>query len=88
MQQVAVDNQRVPPMRTEQKADALIDVIENLTMTDPAVETKRPSKSERIKTKAERPKGGAPVADVMMLQMRFFSVFICILRQQEQTQEK
>lgn len=66
MQQIAVDKQTVPVTRTEQKTDSLIHVIENLTMRDSAGETKKSSKAERNKTKAERPKGRTPFVDVMM----------------------
>lgn len=66
MRQITVDKQPVPVKRTQQKTDSLVDVIENLTVSDSAGETKKSSKAERIKTKAERPKGRTPVVDVMM----------------------
>lgn len=66
VQQITVDKQTVPETRTEQKTDSLVNVIENLTVRDSAGETKKSSKAERTKTKAERPKGRTPVVDVMM----------------------
>lgn len=60
MQQFAVDKQPVPGTRSEQRTDSLVSVIENLTVRDSAGETKKSSKAERTKTKAERPKGRTP----------------------------
>lgn len=62
MRQISVDKQK----RTQQKTDSLVDVIENLTVSDSAGEAKKSSKAERVKTKAERPKGRTPVVNVMM----------------------
>lgn len=53
-------------MRTEQKTDFLINVIENLTVREFAGETKKSSKDERTKTKAERIKGRTPAVGVTM----------------------
>lgn len=66
MQQIAADKQTVLVMRTEQKTGSLVDVIENLSVRDSAGGTKKSSKAERTKTKAERPKGRTPAVDVMM----------------------
>lgn len=44
-------------MRTEQKTDSLVYVIENLTMRDSMVETKKLSKAEHTKSKTDRLKG-------------------------------
>lgn len=55
VQHITVD--RLTPKRREQKTDSLVDVIENLTMKDSMVETKKPSKAEHTTNKAERPKG-------------------------------
>lgn len=54
---VTVDGQSFTLKRTEQKTDSLVDVIENLTMKDSMVETKKSSKAEHTANKAERPKG-------------------------------
>lgn len=57
-QQVTVDKQSSQIlMRTEQKTDSLVDVIENLSMRDSMVETKKSSKAEHTKNKTERLKG-------------------------------
>lgn len=69
---MAVDKQAVPVTRTEQKTDSLVKVMENLTVRDSAGETKKSSKTEQTKTKAEKPKGRTPVVDVMMLLQPLF----------------
>eukprot|EP00066_Takifugu_rubripes_P014703 XP_011603969.1 PREDICTED: inversin isoform X2 [Takifugu rubripes] len=53
---ITVDRQSFTLKRTEQKTDSLVDVIENLTMKDSMVETKKSSKAEHTTNKAERPK--------------------------------
>lgn len=57
MQHITVDKQSLPLKRAEQKTDSLVDVIENLSMKDSMVETKKSSKAEHTKNKAVRPKG-------------------------------
>lgn len=54
---ITVDRQSFTLKRAEQKTDSLVDVIENLTMKDSLVETKKSSKAEHTTNKAERPKG-------------------------------
>lgn len=66
MPQIAADKQTVLVTTTEQKAYSLVDVIENLSVRDSAGETKKSSKAERTKTKADRPKGRTPAVAVMM----------------------
>lgn len=58
MHHVTVDRHSFTLKRTEQKTDSLVDVIENLTVKDSMVETKKSSKAEHTTNKAERPKGG------------------------------
>lgn len=72
VQQIAVDKQPVPVTRTQQKTDSLVNVIENLTVSDSAGETKKSSKAERTKTKTERLKGRTPVVNMMM---NFYSLY-------------
>lgn len=57
MHHITVDRQSFTLRRTEQKTDSLVDVIENLTMKDSTVETKKPSKAEHTTNKAEKSKG-------------------------------
>lgn len=54
---ITVERQSFTLKRTEPKTDSLVDVIENLTMRDSLVETKKSSKAEHTTSKAERPKG-------------------------------
>lgn len=65
MQQNALEKHMAPVTRTEQKAGSLVNVIENLTVRDSAGETKKSSKAQHIKSKAERPRGRTPVVNVM-----------------------
>lgn len=56
-QQVSVEKWRVPLVRAEQDTISLVNIIEDLTMNDSVVETKKSSKAERTKSKVERHKG-------------------------------
>ncbi|XP_070822569.1 inversin isoform X1 [Chaetodon trifascialis] len=59
VQQVSVasaEKRRVPLVRTEQEKLCLVNIIEDLTMNDSVVETKKSSKAERAKSKEERHK--------------------------------
>lgn len=44
-------------VRAEQETISLVNIIEDLTMNDSVVETKKSSKAERTKSKVERHKG-------------------------------
>ncbi|XP_054477413.1 inversin isoform X2 [Anoplopoma fimbria] len=57
VQQVSVataEKRRVPVVRTEQEKLSLVNIIEDLSMNDSVVETKKSSKDERTKSKEER----------------------------------
>ena len=51
------EKRRVPLVRTEQEKLSLVNIIEDLSMNDSVVETKKSSKAERAKSKEERLKG-------------------------------
>lgn len=60
VQQVSVaadEKRRVPLVRTEQEKLSLVNILEDLSMNDSVVETKKSSKAERTKSKEERHKG-------------------------------
>lgn len=60
VQQISVattEKRRVPLVRTEQEMLSLVNIIEDLSMNDSVVETKKSSKAERTKSKEERHKG-------------------------------
>ncbi|XP_031155010.1 inversin isoform X1 [Sander lucioperca] len=48
------EKRRVPLVRTEQEKLSLVNIIEDLSMNDSVVETKKSSKAERAKSKEER----------------------------------
>lgn len=59
VQQVSVaadEKRRVPLVRTEQEKLSLVNILEDLSMNDSVVETKKSSKAERTKSKEERHK--------------------------------
>ncbi|XP_062278125.1 inversin isoform X2 [Scomber scombrus] len=58
VQRVAtVEKRKVSVVRAEQEKLSLVNIIENLSMNDSVVETKKTSKPERTKSKEERHKG-------------------------------
>lgn len=60
MQQVSVAEKRGPPVvRPEQETNSLVNMIEDLTMSDSVAETKMPTKAERAKSKGEKHKGAS-----------------------------
>ncbi|XP_068425458.1 inversin [Clinocottus analis] len=57
VQQVSVatvEKRRVPVVRTEQEKLSLVNIMEDLSLNDSVVETKKSSKAERAKSKEER----------------------------------
>lgn len=63
---MAADKQTGPVTRTEQKTGPSVSVTESPTVRESAGGTKKSSKTERAKTKAERPKGRTPDVDVRL----------------------
>lgn len=60
MQQVSVapaEKRRVPLVRTEQEKLSLVNIVEDLSMNESVMETKKSSRAERTKSKEERLKG-------------------------------
>lgn len=57
VQQDSAEKRRVPLVRAEQETISLVNIIEDLTMNDSVLETKKSSKAERPKSKVERQKG-------------------------------
>lgn len=58
MQQVPVAEKRRPPVvKPEHETNSLVNMIEDLTMSDSVAETKMPTKAERTKSKGEKHKG-------------------------------
>ncbi|XP_049903241.1 inversin isoform X1 [Epinephelus moara] len=51
---VAAEKRRAPLVRAEQEKLSLVNIIEDLTMNDSVVETKKSSRAERTKSKEER----------------------------------
>ncbi len=51
------EKRRVPLVRTEQEKLSLVNMIEDLSMNDSVVDTRKSSKAERTKSKVERHKG-------------------------------
>ncbi|XP_074509834.1 inversin isoform X2 [Sebastes fasciatus] len=54
VQQVSAEKRRVPLMRLEQEKLSLVNIMEDLSMNDSVVETKKSSKVERAQSKEER----------------------------------
>ncbi|KAG8010085.1 Inversin [Nibea albiflora] len=52
----AAEKRRVPLVRTEPEKTSLVNIIEDLSMNDSVVETKKSSKAERAKSKEEKHK--------------------------------
>lgn len=57
VQQDPAETRRVPLVRAEQETVSLVNIIEDLTMNDSVLETKKSSKAECPKSKVERQKG-------------------------------
>lgn len=57
MQQVSAEKRKPPVVRAEQETLSLVNMIEDLTMSDSVAQSKMPSKAERAKSKGENHKG-------------------------------
>lgn len=57
MQQATAEKRRVSLVKAEQEKLSLVSIIEDLSMNDSLMETKKSSKAERSKSKEERHKG-------------------------------
>lgn len=58
MQRVSVAEKRRPPVvKPEQETISLVNMTEDLTMSDSVAETKMPTKAESTKSKGEKHKG-------------------------------
>lgn len=51
------EKRRVSPVKAEQEKLSLVSIIEDLSLNDSSVETKKSSKAERTKSKEERHRG-------------------------------
>lgn len=58
VQRVPVANKQLPPaVSPEQETNSFVTMIEDLTMSDSAAETKMPTRAEGVKSKGEKHKG-------------------------------